>query len=87
MNVNGISPKVSLPAIVGLVLGVVCLLAGAVLHDATLTTIGPTLIAGSGLGSVVGYKADVGDVAAPVAHPKSDDLLPAEVAARLLEGS
>lgn len=83
MNVNGISPKVKLPALVLLALGIVCLVAGALLKDATLTTVGPSLIAASGLGASLGYSADVGDIAEPGTQERSDDLLPADVVAKL----
>lgn len=58
----GISPKVLLPLIVGVLAGGVVLLIGAVSHDQTLETIGLSILGSAAGHAGVGYKAPAGPV-------------------------
>ncbi len=84
----GISPKVALPAIALLALGVALLALGVTLGNDTLTTAGVTLLAAAGIQVPVGARAQPGNVQpVTVAESGSDERLSVDTRARLnMEG-
>ena len=80
----GISPKVKLPALALLGIGVVLALLGVVTNDTELIEKGVALIGASGLVGGIGYRADPGVVRNPAEGEASDDALSDEAKANLI---
>jgi hypothetical protein len=81
MNTIGISPKVTVPAVILAVLGAVLLVLGVVLSDGTLTTAGGAVLSAAGVQTTAGFVAPAGAIRE--AQVASDDLLSDEAKAQL----
>lgn len=85
----GVSPKVSIPAVVLAGFGLAVAVVGILLGDDTLRTVGLTAIGAGVAGGFVGYAAPAGHVLANqeaealVVSEASDDLLSPAAAARI----
>jgi hypothetical protein len=78
----GISPKVKIPSIVLLLIGVLLSTLGVVSNEPTLVTGGVSILGASGIAFGTGYKADPGEVINEIGKA-SDDFLPDEVLEKL----
>jgi hypothetical protein len=72
-----ISPKVSVPALILAAIGLIGLVAGAVVGDDTITTIGFSALAASGITGGAGYAARPGDVV-PLSAPPTPSSTPTQ---------
>lgn len=70
----GISPKVALPAILQLVVGLALVVLGVIVGDTTVRDAGIGMLAGAGVTGAAGYAAPAGAITTNVGRP-NDELL------------